>query len=201
MIHFLFFCFKFHWFLLFINSFSISLRFNLLFFFFSQFLDESLGYWFETLSNISISYYRFLFSALVDVIYSFSFGSQYLKIFLWMFLFALVLCRRVLLNLQIFGDFSRYFCVTIVVREYTLYYFNYFKSVKICIIAHHMICFWWIIHMHLRRMYILLLLGGMFCKCQIRSGWLVVVFSLYAYWFSIYLYYRLLKKRCWSLQV
>lgn len=49
------------------------------------------------------------------------------------------LFRNVLLNFQIFGDFSRYFIPlvfnSVVVREHTLYNLNYFKFIEINVMA------------------------------------------------------------------
>lgn len=83
--------------------------------------------------------------------------------------------------------------VSIVFGEYTLYGFNYFKLIKvfcfICLfVCHDLGCglSWYILHRHLKGMYIMLLLGEVLYKCWLYSvsWWRCWVFT-YSCWFGL----------------
>ena len=68
-----------------------------------------------------------------------------------------------------------------VVWQQTLYDLYYFKLVKLCFLAQNMFCFWWIFHVKLKTMYILLLLDEVVSQCQLYlDDWWHCWFQLYS---------------------
>ena len=49
--------------------------------------------------------------------------------------------------------------------EYTMYNFSSFKFTGVCFTAQDMVCLGRCFHGHLKRTYVLLMFGGVFCKC------------------------------------
>lgn len=58
---------------------------------------------------------------------------------------------------------------------------------------------WCHFHEHLKRLCILLLLGGVFCKCRLDPiGWWYLLNTFISLWIFCLLTHQLLKGRCWS---
>jgi len=61
---------------------------------------------------------------------------------------------------------------------------------------------WWMFHVSLRRMCILLSLGQVFCKCQLNPvDWQCYSVQLYSYRFSSWFICQLLMEEYWNLQL
>ena len=85
------------------------------------------------------------------------------------------------------------------IRKDAWYNFNFPKFTKAHVVAQYAVSFWRVFHVHLRIMYILLLLCRMLYKYQLRSSGLMhLLRSTFPYSFSVWMICPLMKMGCYS---
>lgn len=80
---------------------------------------------------------------------------------------------------------TEFYFNSVMIRKYTLYDLHSLKFTETCFMTQNII-FLWMLYVQLKRICILLLLGGVFCNCQLgQVGHWFCLSSLYLYLFSI----------------